>query len=287
MGIDHVRREFWGYTWPRAISRVGQIALQRLDILLVAAILGPADAALYTAATRFVVLGQFASSAIYRVLLPRFSALVRKGDIGTISDVFKISTAWSILVSWPLYLVAACAAPLYLKLFGSGYSAGAVPVVVTMAIAMMLAIASGPLDTLAPHGRQERGQPRDHVGLARHRRRGQPRPAPTSRDLRGCAGVGARRGHPQRARVLAAPPGDGGHAVESRRCDRHRRERGLLRRFHSSPSTQLGVLAFGSFVVAVGLGTLLYVAALWIWRDTLELTALRSLLPAKWSGARG
>ena len=78
MGIGHVRREFWRYTWPRAISRVGQIALQRLDILLVAAILGPADAALYTAATRFVVLGQFASQAIQRVLLPRFSALVAR-----------------------------------------------------------------------------------------------------------------------------------------------------------------------------------------------------------------
>ena len=129
--------------------RVGQIALQRLDIVLVAAILGPAGS---RPVHRRDPLRRARPVRIPRpsngFSCPGSDALVRKGDIGTISDVFKISTAWSILVSWPLYLVAACAAPLYLKLFGSGYSAGAVPVVVTMAIAMMLAIASGPLDTL-------------------------------------------------------------------------------------------------------------------------------------------
>ncbi len=51
-------------------------------------------------------------------------------------------------MSWPLYLVTACAAPLYLQIFGSGYRADGVSVVVVMAIAMMLAMAAGPLDTL-------------------------------------------------------------------------------------------------------------------------------------------
>ena len=284
--IGEVRREFWGYTWPRAISRVGQIALQRLDIVLVAAILGPAEAALYTAATRFVVLGQFASTAIQRVLLPRFSALVRKGDIGTISDVFKISTAWSILVSWPLYLVAACAAPLYLKLFGSGYSTGAVPVVVTMSIAMMLAIASGPLDTLLLMAGKSGASLAimlvslgidvavnlaflPHLGIF-------------AAALAWGLAVVTRNvlAFWQLHRVMAVTPLSWAGAfaiVASVAC-------------FAVPLLAVdaaGVLDFGSFVVAVGLGTLLYVAALWIGRDVLELSALRSLLPAKWSGARG
>jgi O-antigen/teichoic acid export membrane protein len=51
-------------------------------------------------------------------------------------------------LSWPLYLTAACAAPLYLQIFGDGYQDEGRPVVVIMAAAMMVAIAAGPLDTL-------------------------------------------------------------------------------------------------------------------------------------------
>jgi O-antigen/teichoic acid export membrane protein len=145
---EGVPREFWTYTWPRGIARICQIAIQRVDIIIVAALIDPAAAAVYTAATRFVVLGQFSSMAIQRVLQPRLSALLAKDERETVRDVFKVSTAWSISMSWPLYLVTACAAPLYLEIFGSGYRDEGVPVVVIMAVGMMLAMAAGPLDTL-------------------------------------------------------------------------------------------------------------------------------------------
>lgn len=143
-----VRREFWIYTWPRSIARLCQIAIQRADIIIIAALLDPAAAAVYTAATRFVVLGQFSQIAIQRVLQPRLTALLSRDEHDTVRDVFKVSTAWSIALSWPLYLATACAAPLYLQIFGSGYRADGVTVVVVMAIGMMLAMAAGPLDTL-------------------------------------------------------------------------------------------------------------------------------------------
>mgnify|MGYP006145517717 CR=1 FL=1 len=34
-GPERVRREFWGFTWPRAVNSLVAIALQRVDILLV------------------------------------------------------------------------------------------------------------------------------------------------------------------------------------------------------------------------------------------------------------
>lgn len=142
------RREFWRFTWPRSIARLAQITIQRLDIILVAALLDAAAAAVYTAATRFVVIGQLSQVAIQRVLQPRLTALLARDDHETARDVFKVSTSWSIALSWPLYLAVACAAPLYLEIFGSGYRSDGVPVVVVMAIGMMVAMAAGPLDTL-------------------------------------------------------------------------------------------------------------------------------------------
>lgn len=152
---DHVegdpaltRREFWRFTWPRSIARLAQITIQRLDIILVAALLDASAAAVYTAATRFVVIGQLSQVAIQRVLQPRLTALLARDDHDTARDVFKVSTSWSIALSWPLYLAVACAAPLYLAIFGSGYRDDGVAVVIVMAIGMMLAMAAGPLDTL-------------------------------------------------------------------------------------------------------------------------------------------
>ncbi len=143
-----VRREFWAYTWPRSIARICQIVIQRADIVIIAALLGAKEAAIYTAATRFVVLGQFAVTAIVQVLQPRFTDLLAREELATVREVFKVSTAWSMALAWPLYLGVAGAAPLYLGLFGESYGSDGVTTVVVMALAMMFASAAGPLDTL-------------------------------------------------------------------------------------------------------------------------------------------
>ena len=51
-----LRRDFWRFTGPRAVASVAQLALQRVDVLLVAALAGLAAAAVYAVAGRFVVL---------------------------------------------------------------------------------------------------------------------------------------------------------------------------------------------------------------------------------------
>lgn len=143
-----LHREFWHFTWPRSVARVCQVVIQRADIVIIASLLGTADAAVYTAATRFVVLGQFAMTAIVQVLQPRFTELLARGEVSTVRDIFKVSTAWSMAMAWPLYLVVAGAAPLYLDLFGELAGDDGVVTVVVMAVAMMFASAAGPLDTL-------------------------------------------------------------------------------------------------------------------------------------------
>ncbi len=144
-----VGREFWRFTWPRGVTRGAQMAIQKADIVIVAALLGPADAAFYTAATRFVALGQFATQAFQQVLQPRFTAILVHDDTATLRDVYRVATGWNIIVTWPVYLVVGCSPAVYLSIFGEVYSGhGGRLVVVTMAGAMLLAVASGPVDTL-------------------------------------------------------------------------------------------------------------------------------------------
>ena len=143
-----LRREFWVFTWPRAIARVSQMALQRVDILIVAALRSPAEAAVYTAATRFVPLGQLGTQALQQVLQPRFTAILAADDHATLREVYRVATGWNALVAWPLYLVAACAPLVYLGLFGPEYAAQGRDVVVVLAAAMLFAVAAGPADTV-------------------------------------------------------------------------------------------------------------------------------------------
>lgn len=140
-------REFWAYTAPRAIARVTQTALKRSDIVLVAALASPAEAALYTAATRFVVVGQLFVQSVQQALSPHISSLFARGETRAASSVFQAATLWSMIASWPLYLVTAGFATELMQIFGPGYDVAA-PVVVILSLTMLLATACGPVDSV-------------------------------------------------------------------------------------------------------------------------------------------
>jgi O-antigen/teichoic acid export membrane protein len=138
---------FWRYTTPRAIGTASQMALKRADIVLVAALRSPSEAALYAAATRFVVLGQLGVQALQQALSPQLSALFAQEDHRSARDVYRATTAWAMLLAWPTYLACAVMAPDLLRVFGDGYDEVA-PVVVMLSIAMLAATASGAVDTV-------------------------------------------------------------------------------------------------------------------------------------------
>ncbi len=143
-----VSREFWSYTWPRAVARLCQIGLQRIDIILVAVMRSPAEAAIYTAATRFVILGQLGVQAVQQVLQPRLSRLLAEDDARSAEHAFQVSTGWIMVLSWPVYIVAAVAAPIYLMLFGPSYAEAGETVTVVLAVTMLLATAAGSVDVV-------------------------------------------------------------------------------------------------------------------------------------------
>ncbi|MFC7326712.1 lipopolysaccharide biosynthesis protein [Marinactinospora rubrisoli] len=135
-------RAFWGFSLPRSVASVAQIGIQRSGIVLVAVLRGAVDAALFTAATRFMVVGQFGTQAIQYAAQPRLSELLAVDDRAGANALFRASTVWLICLTWPLYLPAALYAPLLLQIFGAGYSAGAA-VLVVVAAGMLLSSACG------------------------------------------------------------------------------------------------------------------------------------------------
>ena len=136
---------FWRFTGPRAVANLAQITIQRIDIVLVAIILGPAQAAVYTAATRFLVVGQFANTALNQSAQPRFAELFAVDDRRGANVIYRATTAWLIVLTWPLYLLAVIYGPEVLSIFGHSYRAGHL-VMVILGLTMLVATACGQVD---------------------------------------------------------------------------------------------------------------------------------------------
>jgi O-antigen/teichoic acid export membrane protein len=136
---------FWSFTLPRGLAAIAQIALQRLDILLVAGMRGAAAAAVYTAASRFVVVGQLGNQAISYAVQPRLAGLVALRDLDSARRLFRLSTVWLVALTWPLFLLVGVAAPVILDFLGDGYHSGRT-VMLLLAGAMLVGSASGLVD---------------------------------------------------------------------------------------------------------------------------------------------
>ena len=140
-------REFWSFSAPRAVSRLFAVGLQRFDILLVSGMVGLTAAAIYAAASRFLLLGLMFVQAIQQVMAPRVSEFLARGDVPRAHVMYETTTAWLIVIAWPIYLICAIFAPFLLTIFGKQYSSGS-DVVVILCLGMLLATACGPVDTV-------------------------------------------------------------------------------------------------------------------------------------------
>jgi O-antigen/teichoic acid export membrane protein len=138
-------RGFWRFTAPRALATLAQIIIQRLDIVLVGIFLGPAKAAIYTAATRFLVAGQFGNAAISQAAQPRFTELFAIRDRRGANAVYQATTGWLVCLTWPIYLLALVFSRQVLAVFGHSYQAGTA-VMVILGISMLVATACGQVD---------------------------------------------------------------------------------------------------------------------------------------------
>lgn len=138
-------RVFWRFTSPRALALFAQMAMQRLDIVLVAALRGPVEAAVYAAATRFLVLGQLGNQAVATAVQPHIGAALAHEDVALGRRLYGTSTAWLILITWPVYLMLAAFGPFLLTVFGSGYRGGS-QALLLLSLAMLVATGCGMVD---------------------------------------------------------------------------------------------------------------------------------------------
>jgi O-antigen/teichoic acid export membrane protein len=137
-----VGSEFWGFAGARAFGGAAEILLVWIDVLLVGWLVGPFQAGIYAAASRFVTTGTLALSASRIAITPRLAQLLTAGRTREAEVLFNGGTQAVVATSWPLYLGLACFSPAILRIFGPTFTAGATALTI-LSVAMLVDTATG------------------------------------------------------------------------------------------------------------------------------------------------
>jgi O-antigen/teichoic acid export membrane protein len=140
-------REFWRFTLPRGASAILEIVLVWADVLIVGALLGPAEAGIYAAASRFITSGTIAEQALRLTIAPRFSSLLTQGLHDRVQSLYGVSAGWIMLASWPIYVSLALYGDVVLGIFGAQFTAASTALAI-LAVGMMVALAAGNIQSL-------------------------------------------------------------------------------------------------------------------------------------------
>jgi O-antigen/teichoic acid export membrane protein len=145
--VRDVAIEYWRFTGARGLASVMEILLTWLDVLLVAALVGAAQAAVYAAASRFITSGTLVLQALRLTIAGDVSAALARGDTLRVSQIYSVASQWVVVSSWPVYLLVAVFAPIVLRIFGSSYPSGAHALTV-LCLAMLFNLATGNVGTV-------------------------------------------------------------------------------------------------------------------------------------------
>jgi O-antigen/teichoic acid export membrane protein len=135
-------REFWRFSAPRSLQAVFLIAVVYLDVVLVGALASSRAAASYNVASRYVFLGTAVGQGIGFAIGPQLSALLHRGDYPAARSTFRAGAVWMVLLSWPLLLLLALFAPVFMGVFGSAYHAADAALAI-VAVAMLVQTGTG------------------------------------------------------------------------------------------------------------------------------------------------
>lgn len=137
--------KFWRFTAPRGMAGIFQIMVLWLNTLLVGRLASTAKAGVFNAATRYITAGLMVGVAIQHVAGPKLSELMAQRSWDRARGVYQTTTAWLMVATWPLYFTFAIFAPTLLRVFGHGFQGGSGALEV-LGLTMLAATAVGTVD---------------------------------------------------------------------------------------------------------------------------------------------
>jgi O-antigen/teichoic acid export membrane protein len=137
-----LRTRIWGFARPRAGAAVLEILGLHVGVLLLSALATSADAGVFNAAARVVMLGTLLQNSLRLVVAPQVSRLLGRGATAEVERLHRVSAVWIVLASWPFYACLVLWPGAVMSMFGAGFEQGATALAI-LAVGMMVNLATG------------------------------------------------------------------------------------------------------------------------------------------------
>ncbi len=141
------RKSFWSFTRPQWGVDFLRVMVRWQDTLLIGILLGPGEAAIYSAVTRLVKLASMVNQSLVETVTPQISEALAQDDMPKAERLYQASTAWLVVGVFPVYLTSALYAGPLAAIFGEEFRAGATALVI-LSIGRLLGTATGPVEAV-------------------------------------------------------------------------------------------------------------------------------------------
>ncbi|MFT4108330.1 oligosaccharide flippase family protein [Propionicimonas sp.] len=125
-----ITRQISSYSGPRLASSIMEQVTLWQDVLIVGLIAGPVAAGIYGVVSRLGQAGFIPSTSMRIVVAPEFSRMLHQRRLTELSELYQRTSQWIALMSVPIYAIFVLFARPVLGLFGSGFDAGELALII-------------------------------------------------------------------------------------------------------------------------------------------------------------
>jgi O-antigen/teichoic acid export membrane protein len=150
-----LRREFWAYSSVRGFAQTLQTTQDRIGVVVVGAVAGPAVAGVFVVVARLIGGLNLIIYSVGQAMNPEISSLLARGDRPAAERMVQRMTAWTMLLVWPIAILLITHGDVVLSLFGAEFIHGSAALEL-LSLAMIICTAFGHLDNVLLMGGRAR-----------------------------------------------------------------------------------------------------------------------------------
>ena len=135
----------WSYAAVRGFAQTLQTTQDRIGVVVVGAVAGPATAGVFVVVARIIGALNLVVYAVGQAMNPEISGLLARHDRVGAERLVQRMTAWTMLLVWPVAALLITHGDVVLSLFGPDFTTGSTALEL-LALAMIVCTAFGHLD---------------------------------------------------------------------------------------------------------------------------------------------
>ncbi|MBI5056302.1 MAG: flippase [Nitrospirae bacterium] len=124
------KKELMAFSLPMSLTQLMGVVTFYIDSLMLGYFKTPVEVGVYSAVVRVAILVLLPMTSFNSIFAPMISESYSKGETTKLENLFKTTTKWTFILSFPLFLLFVLFAESIMKIFGEGFAVGAAALII-------------------------------------------------------------------------------------------------------------------------------------------------------------